>query len=368
MDQAGPAAGIPESRALTGLRGIAAMLVLMHHFSLHFGDGLGWPVLGGLLRRGYLGVDLFFVLSGFVISMVYGRWFGAAIAGQAWAARVGAFLMRRVARIWPLHVVVALVLIGLAAADSHGFSVRFSLANLLLVQGWGISGEVNAPAWSISAELFAYLLFPVLAPAVLRSRFGVMLGLVVVVAALAVCLGLTPPAGPGRRGLLDIHYNYSVLPVLRCVAGFVLGMLAWRAGAAPMVRRFAEARWTGPGALLLLLGLMLAQANDLLMLALLPVIVLGMHLGRGWAWRLLTVQPLHGLGVLSYAIYLIHYALLSAFPVEGAPWPLMLAVYLPATLLLASLAHYAIEAPTRQVMRWAGDAALGFMGRRAARA
>jgi peptidoglycan/LPS O-acetylase OafA/YrhL len=368
MDQAGPAPGTPESRALTGLRGIAALLVLMHHFFLHFGGDLGIPLLSGVLRRGYLGVDLFFVLSGFVISMVYGRWFGAAVPGRTLAARIGTFLLRRVARIWPLHVVVVLVLIGLAAAGQHGFSVRFSLVNLALVQGWGISGEINPPAWSISAELLAYLLFPLLAPAVLRNRLGVLLGLVIVVSALAICLGLAPPAGPERRGLLDIHYNYSVLPVLRCLAGFVLGMLAWRAGAAPAVRRFAQAPWTGPGALLLLLGLMLAHVNDLLMLALLPVIVLGMHLGRGWAWRLLTVQPLHGLGVLSYAIYLIHYALLTTLPVNVAPWPLMLALYLPATLLLAGLAHFAIEAPTRQVMRWAGDAALGLTGRRAARA
>ena len=368
MDQAGPAAGIPESRALTGLRGIAALLVLMHHFSLHFGESLGGSGLGGMLRQGYLGVDLFFVLSGFVISMVYGRWFGAASLGQPWAARVGMFLLRRVARIWPLHVVVVLVLIGLAAAGQHGFSVRFSLVNLALVQGWGMSGEVNAPAWSISAEFLAYLLFPILAPAVLRNRFGVMLGLVVVVSAVAVCLSLAPPVGPGRRGLLDIHYNYSLLPALRCVAGFVLGMLAWRAGAVPAVQRFARAPWTGPGGLLLLLGLMLAHANDLPMLALLPVVVLGMHQGRGWAWRLLTVQPLHGLGVLSYAIYLIHYALLSYLPADAAPWPLMLALYLPATLLLAGLAHSVIEVPTRQFMRWVGDAALGRTSRRAAQA
>ena len=368
MDQAGPAAGIPESRALTGLRGIAALLVLMHHFSLHFSESPGGSGLSGMLRQGYLGVDLFFVLSGFVISMVYGRWFGAASLGQPWAARVSTFLLRRVARIWPLHVVVVLVLIGLAAAGQHGFSVRFSLVNLALVQGWGMSGEVNAPAWSISAEFLAYLLFPILAPAVLRNRFGVMLGLVVVVSAVAVCLSLAPPVGPGRRGLLDIHYNYSLLPALRCVAGFVLGMLAWRAGAVPAVQRFARAPWTGPGALLLLLGLMLAHANDLPMLALLPVVVLGMHQGRGWAWRLLTVQPLHGLGVLSYAIYLIHYALLSYLPADAAPWPLMLALYLPATLLFAGLAHYAIEVPTRQFMRWVGDAALGRTGRRAAQA
>ena len=87
MDQTGPMAGTPESRALTGLRGLAAMLVLLHHFTLQVGPDLAPPLLRGLLRKGYLGVDLFFVLSGFVISMVYGRWFGPPMTGQSLPAQ-----------------------------------------------------------------------------------------------------------------------------------------------------------------------------------------------------------------------------------------------------------------------------------------
>jgi len=368
--------GIPESRALTGLRGIAAVLVVMHHASLHIG-GTGLPAVGGLLRRGYLGVDLFFVLSGFVISMVYGAWFtggppGAALPGMGGkagqdrtdtAGAVAVFLVRRAARVWPLHAaVLAALLAGAALAGDPLPSPCFAFANFMLVQGWGISGEVNAPAWSVSTEFLAYLLFPLLAGPVLRRRWGAMLGLAAVAALLAACLALAP-MGPGRRGLLDIYQNYSVLPAMRCLAGFLLGMLAWRAGQRPEVARQAARPWVAPGALLLALGTMLAGASDLLVLALLPVAVLGLHHGRGRAWRLFAVQPLHGLGTLSYAIYLIHYALLPMLTDAPGPVAARLALYALATLLLAALAHQLVERPTRRLVRWMGETVMMSMAR-----
>ncbi len=421
MAHATPDPGIPESRALTGLRGVAAVLVVMHHASLHLG-GAGLPAVGGLLHRGYLGVDLFFVLSGFVISMVYGSWFtgrapGAALPGTGGkagqdrsgqdrsgqdrsgqdrsgqdrsgqdrsgqdrsgqdrsgqdrtgtAGAVAVFLMRRAARVWPLHAaVLAALLAGAALSGGPLPSPRFALANFMLVQGWGVSGEINAPAWSISTEMLAYLLFPLLAGPVLRWRWGAALGLAAVAALLAACLAMAPPMGPGRRGLLDIYQNYSVLPAMRCLAGFLLGMLAWRAGQVPEAARQAARPWVAPGALLLALGVMLAGASDLLVLALLPVVVLGLHYGRGrgrgWPWRLFTVQPLHGLGTLSYAIYLIHYALLPVLLDGPGPVAARLALYALATLLLAALAHQLVERPTRRLVRWMGEAVVMSMAR-----
>ncbi len=363
-----PSTSMPESPALTGLRGVAAVLVVMHHASLHLG-ALDLPWVGGLLRKGYLGVDLFFVLSGFVMSMVYGSWFirrswfiggalGAVAPGRRadMAGLLAVFLVRRAGRVWPLHAaVLAVLLAGLALSGQELPSLRFTLANLLLVQGWGVSGEINAPAWSVSTEVLAYLLFPLLAGSVLRWRWGMALGVAAAAALLAGCLALALPVGPARRGMLDIHMNYSVLPAMRCVAGFLLGMVAWRAGQAPAVAHLACRPWTGAGVFLLVLGLMLAKADDLLVLALMPLVVVGLHCGRGRPWRLFTLRPVHGLGVLSYAIYLIHYALL---PVLDGPGPVAarLALYAAATLLLAALAHYFIERPTRTFIRWLGEA------------
>lgn len=362
-----PAAAVPESRALTGLRGAGALLVMLHHASLHLGLEARMPALGAVLRKGYLGVDLFFVLSGFVMCMVYGGWFtGRSASANPDAAHsqaahplaaVAVFLVRRVARIWPLHAVVLGVLLAAGALlGSPGHSARLILANVAMVQAWGVSAAINPPAWSVSTEFLAYLLFPLLARPVLRSRAGPAVAALAIAAALAACLALAPPLGPGRRGLLDIYFNNSPLPALRCLAGFMLGMLAWRAGLAPAVRRMARRAWAAPAALALALAA--AGVNDLLALAMMPLVVLGAHHGRGLACRLLAAQPLHGIGTLSYAAYLIHYALLFPLPPGAAPVLTVLVLYTATTFLLALIAHYAAEMPTRRLVRWLGDTLL----------
>lgn len=352
-----PAAPIPESRALTGLRGVGALMVMLHHFSLHFGLEAQAPALGAVLRKGYLGVDLFFVLSGFVMCMVYGGWFAGRAASEPRGAGLTAmavFLVRRIARLWPLHAVVLGVLVAAGALlGGPHYSPRLILANFAMIQAWGISAAINPPAWSVSTEFLAYLLFPLLVRPILHSRAGPALAALAIAAALAACLALAPPFGPARRGLLDVYFNNSPLPALRCLAGFMLGMLAWRASLTPAVRHLARNAWAAPGALALALAA--AAINDLLVLALMPLVVLGAHFGRGPACRLLAAQPLHGIGTLSYAAYLIHYALLSPVPADAAPVTAVLALYFAATFLLALVAHYAAEVPTRRLVRWLGE-------------
>jgi peptidoglycan/LPS O-acetylase OafA/YrhL len=108
-------------------------------------------------------VDMFFILSGFVISYSY----PAKSTGTQSYFR---FMIRRVARIYPLHVLTLLLFVGLTllgVADSTLTStgnLSDFFYNLFLVQAWGVTDHLsfNSPAWSISAELFCYILFPVL--------------------------------------------------------------------------------------------------------------------------------------------------------------------------------------------------------------
>ncbi len=347
-----------ESRALTGLRGIGAVLVLLHHFFLHLPPDLHESWFAGLLLKGYLGVDLFFVLSGFVMAMVYGPWFAGAGSGRG--RRFAVFLVRRVARLWPLHAAVILAIVGPLLWSGGSISPRLVAINLAMLQAWGSSAEINSPAWSISTELLAYLLFPLLVPVVLRSRYGMVAGLLFTVAALALCMELAPPIGPVRRGPLDIYFNYSVLPLLRCLAGFVLGMVTWRAGQMARIRLLADrmAGWAGPLALALMLALMLGRVHDLLIYPLLPVIVLGLHVGRGALWARFAAGPVYQLGVLSYAIYLVHVVLLRYVPLGWGPRPLELAAYCAVVLAVALLAHHAVERPGRRLLRGWGEALL----------
>jgi peptidoglycan/LPS O-acetylase OafA/YrhL len=346
----------PESRALTGLRSVGALLVLLHHFSLHFRLELHVPLIAPMLRRGYLGVDLFFVLSGFVIAMVYGSWF--AVAAPGLPGRWALFMVRRAARLWPLHAVVLTLTLLSLLAEGNALHPLTLLANLLMVQGWGISTEINSPAWSVSTEWFAYAVFPMLAPLMLREKAGLMLGLTGVVALLAIDMLLAPKLGLGRRGQLDIYYNYSVLPVLRCLAGFMLGMAAWRFGRLRAVRAVLGNAWAGPAALVLMLALMLGRANDLVVYPLFPLIVLGFHLGHGPVWRLFARGPVYRLGVLSYAFYLVHFSILQWFPFGWGAHGVELAAYLAVTVAAAALLHYSVERPCRVLLRRWGEAAL----------
>lgn len=352
-----------ESRALTGLRGIAAILVMLHHFYLRLAIDQHLPFLQWLLRKGYLGVDLFFVLSGFVMAMVYGAWFDGSRPRSL--VNYVRFMVRRVARLWPLHaaVLLALILLGVEATRVD-LSPRLVVANFAMIQAWAMSAEINPPAWSISTEFLAYLLFPALAPLALRGRVGPVVLLGLVVAAIGACIAFAPPLGPMRRGWMDIYYNYSALPALRCLAGVMIGLLAWRAGRVRAVQAIAGLRWTGPLALACFIGMLLGRVNDLLILPILPVIVLGMHYGRGPVHRALSANPLHGLGLLSYAIYLVHVAMLSQFPFAAGPLPAMLALYLAATVAVAMAAHRLVELPGRRAIRAAGDAALVAWARR----
>ena len=146
---------------LTGVRGFAALAVLFYHIRGGMAGYLPGAVIDGF-AHGYLAVDLFFVLSGFVLWWNYGPAFVAE--GTRAAPR---FLARRIARIFPLHLAIlaAMALFALALLASgrdpgphYGFAAL--PAHALLVQNWGFTADLrwNDPAWSISTEWAAYLL------------------------------------------------------------------------------------------------------------------------------------------------------------------------------------------------------------------
>src|SRR5439155_16250973 len=184
--------------SLTGIRALAALLVL----GMHADQNVPAGVISVLpfFARGYLGVDFFFILSGFIITHVY----FATIASPSRSA-VQIFLRHRFIRLYPVHITV---LAGLVAIVSVAGAAGFTLNNpqewqwndlfwqLTLLHAWGVTASPgwNAPSWSISAEWFAYLLFPLLAPALVWVRERA-IALLIAVAALAATALLFAVAG-----------------------------------------------------------------------------------------------------------------------------------------------------------------------------
>lgn len=219
---------MPTARSfhfLTALRGIAAFGVLLFHFCDEF------PALDNLLywtRHYYIWVDLFFILSGFIMVHVYQDVLAVWNRGQ-----YSDFLLKRIARIYPLHVITlgCMFLLELSNYIAHtlgiitmerpafgivAFSPASLLSNMFMMQAWGFHNAVtwNTPSWSISCEWAMYLLFPLLLR-IQRCQFA---GLATIVFSAALYYWLHNNAG---NGSMDIYDNYALL---RAFAGFTLGM------------------------------------------------------------------------------------------------------------------------------------------------
>ena len=217
------------------MRGIAAVLVMAYHYR-----NLGNPshTLPSQLGPCYLMVDMFFILSGFVMARTYA---GSFSGGFTWRGYAG-FLEARVARVYPLYFVATLVmfvLVLLLRLDYPLKPVHALLANLFLVQNLGAglvcatcSQKLVLPGWSISTEAAAYLLFPAFAAVALFGSRNRAVLLLMAAAGCMVLLASLPYSwldALERRGPLDISEGTTLWPLLRCLAGFGIGVVLWRA-------------------------------------------------------------------------------------------------------------------------------------------
>lgn len=223
MSPDAPAPALSEMRALTAIRFFAALWVVLYHFR----DQLAFCIddVTLVFANGPLGVDFFFVLSGFVMAHVYSE-----------SVRTGTFdyrnfLRKRFARLYPLHLVTLLALVLLAAAMSAaGISANNAAKydwsqlpwHLLLIHAWGVTDQLswNIPSWSISAEFAAYLLFPLLMAMQLRVGRGIGVAVAAIVL-IAFWLATVAVTGSDLTRLQEWG-------VIRIIPEFFLGIALWR--------------------------------------------------------------------------------------------------------------------------------------------
>ncbi|MFP5021059.1 acyltransferase family protein [Pseudonocardia phyllosphaerae] len=360
---------------MTGLRIVAAAWVVLFH--LHFTPLSGveqlTAALGPLVTQGALGVDLFFVLSGFVIARTHLDRLGPRPRLRTTAS----FVWARAARMWPAYLVVlhlfgawllyrSIALPG-ATLAYQAVQPRLTagewLQQLVGVQLWDEARIDGAswvgPTWSISAEWLVYLLFPLLAPVAFRLR-----RLPVVVLALGSLLCLVPTASAFAVAG-TAYYPYSWL--VRVLGGFAAGVLAML-----VVRRLRDDDRTRARASVLATVVAVAIPAGLLagaaaghgwhggVVLLFPVLIAALALAdRGPLPRLLATRPMvHG-GRISYALYLVHIPLFEVLwhlcdvgvvPDDGTG-DLVAAGFLLATLPVAHLLYALVETPARRRLR-----------------
>lgn len=352
-----------DLKPLTTLRIFAALWVVLADY---WGDRLGAGPAPLVVSNGVYGVELFFVLSGFILSHVYLESFGE----RRFSYR--GFLWARLARIYPLHLatLAAVGSMGLAALAA-GIVMRHPVLywpalvpNLLLVNAWGFTRDAgwNHPAWSISAEWFAYLLFPLFAAAAWRLRRHA-------AAAIAGAVALALLLYPLFERLSGFPLTAATISwgALRIVPCFTLGCavyLAWRASPA------SPRRWAEAAALLspvVAIAFVAIGAPPALLVAAFGAVIYSFaNLTRSGSR--LFAQPVGVyLGEVSFAVYMVaipwKMLVLSGaqkvlhLGAQGLPLPLWLA-YFAGVVPAAMIAHHLVERPARNAMRqfWSGEA------------
>jgi peptidoglycan/LPS O-acetylase OafA/YrhL len=364
--------GKEEIDALTGIRGVAACLVIAYH--IYPSEDFPWG-LHQLVARGYLAVDVFFVLSGFVMALNYGRMFrnGPTVNGTV------TFLLRRVARLYPLYITFLALRVGYSFAaygsvQVPGFwfamnlehPVKDLIANALMIQSWGIARAITNPTWSISTEWGAYFIFPLILAPILFRRWAMAILAGLVGAGLIFLAGyMTLHDGMGHNGRLDAFDGRTLVPMTRCLGGFVLGIVTFRVYGWAPARRFAG---SGMGWLvgLLILGGICLQLSDMILFLLFPPLVLCLACDRGWLGRIFSWGPIFQSGVLSYAIYVLHNVWIGPLNWARHELPLQMPQWVAETVIagclvvslfgVAVLAHHWVEVPGRRLVRAIGDA------------
>lgn len=285
--------------ALESLRGFAALAVVLHHF--RYGSLLSE---NAFIRHGYLMVDFFFVLSGFVIALNYANRLSSP-------ADLASFQRRRFWRLYPLHLFTLLVFLGIEClkyvfeqktgivSNNPAFVVsdaKAFLANLFLLQGVVLPElGFNIPSWSISVEFWTYLIFA-LTMGLLRLEMRWCL--VLAGAAAVILLAL-------EGGRLETD---PVFAIIRCIFSFFLG--AWAASLPVRLPRKAAAPLAAAALALVVVatwGLGGSRAEILLPPLFAVAVVAVANLQEHTALRRILEWPFFvWLGTVSYSVYLTH--------------------------------------------------------------
>jgi peptidoglycan/LPS O-acetylase OafA/YrhL len=357
--------------ALTGIRGIAALWVLM----LHAWQFSGMPAvavplpsarfdLTPLLKCGYFGVDLFFVLSGFLLSMPFHR---AFLAGTA-RPSLREFWIHRCRRVLPaywmqLAILTAVYLyLGRAGLVAPGNLAAHALLLQNLVP-WPVT-LLNPVYWSMPVEWDFYVVLPLLALLLTRCRWPLALLLTIsfAMAFRVLCYWSRTDASLGRV----IGFG-DVLLLRARIDEFLIGICAaWLAARSPPSPRTSLACMFAGGIGIVAMAYLAAPRDDFLVRVDVPylffhhtltAVAFGLlTLGAAGSTRIGTMvlasRPLTFLGLISYSLYLWHYPLLSAAHAAGwmdgayaAPWLVVTLAAVPLILLAAWLSYRFIERP-----------------------
>ena len=351
---------------LTPLRGIAAILVVIFHFEIVLVLFLPRE-LSRFFSKCYLMVDLFFIMSGFIIYHVYGEIFKHNIQTVSF----NKYIRARLARVYPLHIITLILTIILVVSQhfkwDEFFNPRAIPTHVLMLQSFGLHSIYtwNVPAWSISAEFVAYIIFPVFAFVLYRSKIitPVIISALIIFTYCLLAFKLSKTNGTTGLYNLDVTYDYGYL---RGIAGFLAGGMVYQLYL-KKIFYFLRA-----DAILIILSVLLFAClhfgvTDLVFIPVFLLLVLSAAYNTGRIKRFLSNRFLQWLGDISYSVYLIQFPLMllviGSLPHFGISWNGPYSLHLPywqaaiccfiflAVLIgISALSYYYIERPFRKLI------------------
>ena len=346
---------------LTALRGIASIWVGLHHAftSLQLKSLHTLNVVSVIAYKGWLGVDLFFILSGFILAYSYQQRMKSFSCQTTYD-----FLMARVARVLPAHFFVMLILgVGVFMAIFSGlyhdrsgvytfyhYVQQFFLIHgtgLVLPKGW------NSPSWSIGAEMIAYFFFPVIILIFHRS-WSLLKSIAILFFMIISLVIVSWLLYKGEKFMFD----FELTPV-RVISEFTVGILLFQIMSSVGSKKkglFLPLILTGTGGVLLHPFILSHSFFDFVYLLYFILIILGC----AFSARVIRLRFLSFLGDISYGFYLVHSLviillnqLIARFNFVSEYLVLILVLYFVVSLFCAWILYEGVEKPShRLVLRW----------------
>jgi peptidoglycan/LPS O-acetylase OafA/YrhL len=345
-----------EILPLTGIRAVAALWVVAFHLKKPIYEA--FPALRvaltPLVSHGYLGVDLFFILSGFILYYNYHQRIDRLNTNVYWN-----FIVMRLARIWPVHVFILLAFLllhsmqkmaGQTPSNPEQYTALGWISNFFMIQGWSLPINIswNVPAWSISCEWAAYLLFP---PAVFISRklpklryTNIIIAIIALAFTMTLCQLLKADAS-ARWGLIRIAGEF--------VAGCAIcDIFLKKSGNTKhwniITPALIVALFYFNSAIFPKLGLV-----SYFSIPILALIILGLAHQQCFVSKFLSTKPMLYGGYISYSVYMVHSLCLivvsrayNYLPSYAIPFVSIIFI-----LICASIIYKFVEEPSRIKMR-----------------
>ena len=345
-----------EIDALTGLRFFAALWVFLYHIGRDFIKPVIpelWPVYKPLFNGGGLGVDLFFILSGFVIAYNYYNDFSEKKENYFH------FLFKRFARIYPVHLFTLCLLLPVSFAFTNDWFLFGSLESffhhLVLLNSLSVPVQWNNVSWSISSEWFAYCTFPIYIVIFVKckSSSSMMLCMTAIYLIAAALFFLLFAYG--------ISFTNPVFKCLRIFSEFGLGILVYRLWVMKPQLQLSQLtkKLVIPLSLILIF---LSSHQSISFLWIIPYLVLIIYLaGSGHFFNTFLSHKLtkYG-GKLSYSLYMVHGMVMVIFlkspyfpliiKAELSERSLFVSAYIIATILLTFFCYHFVEEPARKLL------------------